>query len=66
MNMAGGFAGKSGGSVKVVHDRLQAAEDADVIYVLGAGCIVEFGSHEDLMALDGSYAEMYKLGVKDE
>ena len=42
MNMAGSFAGESGGSVKVVHDRLEAAEDADVIYAKSWGSLLRY------------------------
>ncbi len=42
MNMAGDFAGESGGSVEVVHDRLEAAADADVIYAKSWGSLLRY------------------------
>jgi ATP-binding cassette, subfamily B, bacterial len=35
--------------------------EADRIYVLETGAVVEEGSHQELMALDGTYAEMFTL-----
>ena len=37
---------------------------ADTILVVGDGRIVEAGSHEELMANDGLYAELYSLQAK--
>jgi ATP-binding cassette subfamily B protein len=34
---------------------------ADKIYMLENGEIVEEGSHQELMQLDGKYAEMFKM-----
>ena len=42
MNMAGDFAGESGGSVEVVHDRLEAAADADVVYAKSWGSLLRY------------------------
>jgi ATP-binding cassette subfamily B protein len=43
----------------ITHD-LRAARNADVIFFLQNGRIVESGNHGQLMAVDGLYAEMYR------
>jgi len=43
-----------------ISHRLAASTVADTIAVFSAGKIVEYGSHIDLMARDGIYAEMYR------
>ena len=44
----------------VVAHRLATIQAADRIYVLRRGRVVESGSHADLMASGGEYAEMVK------
>ena len=44
--------------VQVSH-RISSVRNADVIYVLHNGSIVEQGSHESLLSLNGHYANMY-------
>ncbi|MCC6169650.1 MAG: ABC transporter ATP-binding protein [Caldilineaceae bacterium] len=47
----------------IVTQRLAAVQDADQIVVLDHGRIVERGTHADLIAHDGFYAEMYHREV---
>ena len=45
----------------VIAHRLSTIKDADRILVLSAGCLVEEGSHEQLIAHDGLYSGLYNL-----
>ena len=53
--------GNESQTVLVVSHRLQAVRDADVIYYMENGRIVEQGSHEQLMRLEGRYAKLYNI-----
>ena len=47
-------------TIAIAH-RLSTIQDANCIYVLDKGRIIEHGSHEELLALGGTYHKMYSL-----
>ncbi len=51
------FAGKT---VVLVAHRLSTVKQADLIYVMHDGQVIEGGSHRQLMALDGQYAKLWR------
>jgi subfamily B ATP-binding cassette protein MsbA len=50
----------------VIAHRLSTVEKADKILVLDNGHIVEQGSHQELLTMDGYYAKLYKMQFRDE
>jgi ATP-binding cassette, subfamily B, bacterial len=53
-----------GRSVVLISHRFSSVRSADRIYVMHDGRVVEHGSHEELMALDGLYAELFTLQAR--
>ena len=51
----------SGRTVLLISHRYNTVRDADHIYVLADGQIVEHGSHDELIAAHGMYAELFAL-----
>ncbi|WP_182885899.1 ABC transporter ATP-binding protein [Microbispora sp. H10885] len=50
-----------GRTVLLITHRLASVRYADRIYVLDHGLVREHGTHDELIALDGLYAELYNL-----
>lgn len=56
----------SGRTAIVIAHRLSTIRDADKILVIERGQLVEHGSHEELIAHDGVYAELYRTQFADQ
>lgn len=54
-----------GETVIFISHRLSATRDADRIYMFENGTIIEQGSHEQLMKLNGRYAEMWRVQAQN-
>jgi ATP-binding cassette subfamily B protein/ATP-binding cassette subfamily C protein/ATP-binding cassette subfamily B multidrug efflux pump len=63
-HLRGAMAGEAGGGQRrtaiIVSHRLSAVVDADQILVLKAGQVVERGTHDELLRLDGWYAAQWR------
>ncbi|WP_198021037.1 hypothetical protein [Peptostreptococcus sp. MV1] len=46
--------------VIMIAHRLSTIKDADEIYVMNEGKIVEYGSHDELININGLYRKMYE------
>ena len=50
----------------VIAHRLSTVEDADQIAVMDQGCIVERGTHPELIALGGHYAALHRMQFSEQ
>ena len=57
---------KTGRTTIVIAHRLSTVADADRIYVLGDGRVIEAGTHTELLARGGAYARLYALQFADQ
>ncbi|MFV0244589.1 MAG: ABC transporter ATP-binding protein [Qingshengfaniella sp.] len=56
----------NGRTALVIAHRLSTIRDADKILVMDAGQVIEEGSHNQLLARNGAYAELYRLQFGDQ
>ena len=54
----------SGRTTFIIAHRLSTVRQADVIYVIDKGQVIEQGKHDELLAKNGAYAELYRLQFK--
>jgi subfamily B ATP-binding cassette protein MsbA len=50
----------------VIAHRLHTVVDADRIFVIEDGCVVESGRHDELLRKSGRYASFYRLQLRDQ
>ena len=57
---------RSGRTTLIVSHRVSTIRDADLICVLADGRIIERGTHDELLKLDGEYADLYERQLLEE
>jgi ATP-binding cassette subfamily B protein len=50
----------------IVSHRISTVRNADQIFVLNEGCVVEEGTHDELVRLNGLYAELHRKQLLEE
>ena len=55
-----------GKTVVAIAHRLSTIRNADLILVMKDGNIIEQGNHDELMAADGFYADLYNSQFTEE
>jgi ATP-binding cassette, subfamily B, bacterial MsbA len=55
-----------GRTTLVIAHRLSTVIDADLIYVVDEGRVIERGSHAELLRLGGAYARLYQMQFADQ
>ncbi len=58
-------ASKGRTTIAIAH-RLSTINDYDIIHVLDKGAIVESGTHQELLKLNGLYAKLWKIQAKNK
>jgi ATP-binding cassette subfamily B protein len=53
-----------GRAVVLISHRFSTVHNADCIHILDQGHVIESGTHQELMALGGRYAEMYEVQAR--
>lgn len=51
-------------TVIIISHRFSTVRNADTIYVIDDGSVIESGTHDELIKLNGQYATMFKLQAK--
>ncbi len=57
---------RSGNTTIMISHRISTVKNANIIFYLENGSIVEQGSHETLLSLEGRYARMYQKQLLEE
>ena len=57
---------REGRTTLIVSHRVSTIRDADLICVLDDGRIIERGAHNELLAIDGEYADLYRRQLLEE